>query len=234
MVPVVLQLWRTSKESLGEGLPATLGMFQIVHKAQREEAYALQPLLPQMLQVINGMVCTPYPSDDSMAIKNHNELLRCIEYMARAYVDTVIGYLLQRLDPSKKENTINLRIGTLEVFKHLITRMADSLSERKSLFVAGLKPLLKTETSNTVKKYMSLVIIAMAQHDYLSLEGGEEIIEWTVLQTATPDSVVEAWTAAAKKDDAVSPGDVRQACEDLLLLAASTIPVIVHIRKRFY
>ena len=38
----------------------TLGMFQIVAKAQREDAYALQPLLPQLLQQLNTMVCTPY------------------------------------------------------------------------------------------------------------------------------------------------------------------------------
>jgi hypothetical protein len=71
--------------------------------------------------------------------------------------------------------------------------MADSLQERKSLFVAGIKPLLKTEQSNTVKKYMSLVIISMAQHDYLSLEGGEEILEWVCLNCAIPQSVVNEW-----------------------------------------
>ena len=71
--------------------------------------------------------------------------------------------------------------------------MADSLQERKSLFVAGIKPLLKTEQSNTVKKYMTLVIISMAQHDYLSLEGGEEILEWVCLNCATPQSVVLEW-----------------------------------------
>lgn len=79
--------------------------------------------------------------------------------------------------------------------------MADSLQERKSLFVAGIKPLLKTEQSNTVKKYMSLVIISMAQHDYLSLEGGEEILEWVCLNCAIPNSVVAEWEEkqAAKK-----------------------------------
>ncbi len=233
VIPAVLQLWRLGgKDSPAECLPVTLGVFQIVAKAQREDSYALQPLLPQLLQHMNQMVCTPFDENDALATRNHNELLRCVEYLARQYVDSVIGYLLQRLDPSKKENTVNLRVGTLEVFKHLITRMADSLQERKSLFVAGLKPLLKTEQSNTVKKYMSLVIISMAQHDYLGLEGGEEILEWVCLHCATPQSTVTEWEKkqeAKKKDkssekEKVSPAQVRQGCEDLLLLSASTIP----------
>jgi hypothetical protein len=53
----------------------TLGMFQIVAKAQREDAYALQPLLPQLLQQLNTMVCTPYdevwiPFDACFSVSN--------------------------------------------------------------------------------------------------------------------------------------------------------------------
>lgn len=234
VVPIILQIWK--KEGGAEGLPITLGFFQIVLKAQKDESYSLQPLLPQILLVLNTLVCTPHDENDSGAVKNHNEQLRCIEYLARLYVDSVIGYLLQRLDPSKKENTVHLRVGTLEIFKHLITRMAASLQERKSLFVAGIKPLLKTEKSNTVKKYMGQVIIAMAQHDYLSLEGGEEIVEWVVLNAAIGDAEVAAWDAkqAEKKKnnskeathEKVSPAEVRQACDDLLALATSTIPTM--------
>jgi hypothetical protein len=55
--------------------------------------------------------------NDVLSTRNHNELMRCIEFLARQYVDSVIGYLLQRLDPSKKENTVHLRVGTLEIFK---------------------------------------------------------------------------------------------------------------------
>ena len=104
---------------------------------------------------------------------------------------------------------------------------------------------------------MTLVIISMAQHDYLSLEGGEEILEWVCLNCATPQSVVLEWEQKQaskqkvrnfpppppsfiylfmflflslwqeKKDaggEKISPAQVRQACEDLLMLAASTIP----------
>ncbi len=92
-------------------------MFQIVAKAQKEDAYALQPLLPQLLQHLNTMVCTPFDENDALSTRNHNELLRCIEYLARQYVDSVIGFLLQRLDPNKKENTVHLRVGCLEIFK---------------------------------------------------------------------------------------------------------------------
>lgn len=235
LIPVVLQLWRV-KEPIGDSLPITLGMFQIILKANKDNAYALQPLLPQMMQLMTTMVCTPFEETDGAATKNHNELLRCIEYLARQYVDSVIGFLLQRLDPSKKENTVHLRVGTLEIFKHLITRMASSLNERKSLFVAGIKPLLKTEKSNSVKKYMNQVIISMAQHDYLGLEGGQEIIEWVVLNSSISDAEIADWErkraekAQKKKEEAgsekVSPAEVRQACDDLLALATSTIPTM--------
>lgn len=57
------------------------------------------------------------------------------------------------------------------------------LADKKEMLVTGLKPLL-TETNTKVRKSFSQVVITLASHQYLHLEGGHLLVEFVVRQSS--------------------------------------------------
>ena len=69
------------------------------------------------------------------------------------------------------------------------------MADKKQIVISGLR-LLLTETNNRVKKNLIQIIISMAYHGYLNLEGGHLMIEFILKQCALPDDVVDVSSAA--------------------------------------
>ena len=143
----------------------------------------------------HSLVCAPVTPNHAQAQKNHNEMLRCIEAVSRVFIDVVLSFLLQQLESKE----ISKKLGTLEILKHLITRLdANSLSDRKGLFVSGLKPLIKKETNYTIKKSMGQVIISMANHNYLAEEGGQDLVEFVVSGSSISEKEIKQYEESNK------------------------------------
>lgn len=87
-------------------------------------------------------------------IKNHYEVLRCFERVARAHLEKVIFFLLQKTEnPSEK-----VRVATLTVLKHLLNALKDQMAPQILAIQLQLKPLL-IDNQNAVRKALVQTIV---------------------------------------------------------------------------
>jgi hypothetical protein len=138
----------------------------------------------QLLQHFYPLVQYEPNFADPPSVKNHNEILRCFEHLCQVFSTAVLTFLF--LKTELKDDKI--RIGTLLILKHLINSCNAPLEDKRSTIVSGLRPLL-LDPSLKVKRALAQVIIAMAHHNYLALEGGDALVKFIVQQCALPDAV---------------------------------------------
>lgn len=213
LVPNILGIYKKEKEHL----PVTQGFNSLLTVAVRS-SNALEALLPQILNTIHPLTCVIPDGSNGIAIKNHNELLRCFQTIGITYSDTIISYLLERV-PSKD---VKIKLGTLSIIRHLITHMEKGMEDKKGVVVSGIKPLVLTETSLTIKQELSQIVIAMASHGYLHLEGGESLIEFIVQNCSISDDAIAKFHSQKNKES-VGPDELRSLCDNILNLSATTI-----------
>eukprot|EP00732_Lithocolla_globosa_P000613 Lithocolla_globosa_v1_NODE_214_length_5084_cov_10.333665.p1 type:complete len:1658 gc:universal NODE_214_length_5084_cov_10.333665:50-5023(+) len=202
--------------------PITNGFGMVLEVAVAEENQVLEPLLNTILQALHTLTCSSSEPDgtNQMVMKNYNELLRCFEIIARTFSDTEIAYLIRQLEMNNEK----VRIGTLNILKHLINANDDALENKKGIIVSGLSVLL-AETNTKVKKAFAQVVITLASHDYLGLEGGHLLVEFIVRQCSITQAEENAFKKVSKHPiDAVSPFQLRSMCDNILNLLTTTIP----------
>ncbi|XP_072169220.1 maestro heat-like repeat-containing protein family member 1 [Diadema setosum] len=212
LVPSILALYKKHQEPFF----ITQGLCMILDAAAAEGSIILEPQLETILNTLHAQVCVPADYTNPMGLKNHNEVRRCFSVLAKSFPDRVVTFLLTKLD----NNNERIRIGTLAVFKQLINSAGPHMEDKKPLILSGLKIVLQ-ENNNKVKKMFAQVVIAMADHDYLSLEGGYQMVEFIVKQcTLTPDPQ----TGRRITDpEYVSNEALRAMCENVLHLITTTI-----------
>lgn len=179
IIPTIVGMYKKEKDFL----PITQALCSVLDVGVRGGGGfrgVLEPLLPPILNTIHPFICQPPDYSNSAVLKNYNELLRCFEIIGRGYSDVLVAYLLGRLE-QKESRT---RTGALVVIRHLVTRLTKELEDKKGLLVSGVKPLVTNETVNSVKKALAQVVIAMASHEYLLLEGGESLVEFIIKGSA--------------------------------------------------
>ncbi len=133
-----------------------------------------------------------------------------------------------------------MRVGTLAIFRHLISRMGKTdcttnvcleaqLEDKKGLLVTGIKPLVANETSLVVKKELAQTIITMASHDYLQLEGGETLMDFIIRTSAISEEDIARFNKERQKKEkdapvnTMTPEELRSMCDNILHLATTTI-----------
>ncbi|KAL6063739.1 HEAT repeat domain containing protein [Balamuthia mandrillaris] len=228
----ILALYKKDKDHL----PLTMGLCVILEVAIKDESRMLEPHLNNLLTALHHLSCLPVDMTDANAIKNNNELMRCIEILGKVFSEEVIHFLLGKLDP-KICKSAHLRAGTLRIFKHIVTRLERHMEGKKGLLVSGIQPSLKGETSLEVKKALAQLIIVMASHDYLSEEGGQTCIEFIVKGCSMSQQELEASPSgkekAAKNADAATPQEFRDMCDSILNLVSTTIPCMQKVMWPF-
>jgi len=124
----------------------------------------------------------------------------------------------------------------------------DELADKKELLVSGVKPLVSEPVLQVsasvvlvqqrlihiipyakVKKSLAQVIIAMASHDYLSLEGGESLVEFIVRHCAVSDADIAKANAAAAKERAGT--EKRSVCQYETFISSSKQGRSHHLTK---
>eukprot|EP01125_Pyxidicula_operculata_P019218 TRINITY_DN694_c5_g1_i1.p1 TRINITY_DN694_c5_g1~~TRINITY_DN694_c5_g1_i1.p1 ORF type:complete len:1709 (+),score=479.86 TRINITY_DN694_c5_g1_i1:28-5154(+) len=233
LLPAYQNLYK--KEKLLDYLPITQGLCNLLLVAcQGDTANVLEPMRDSILNLLFPLICRPPDFTDSSQIKNHNEMLRCFEIVAKRWMDEILTYLFNKLE---SKETIQ-RNGTLIIMKHLVTRTQKQLDGKKELLVSALKGLTVNEKDLEVKKSMAQVIISMANENYLCLYGGESLIEFVIMNSSISDAEIKKWNEAqnqSKKKGAqdaspsVSPGEVRFMCDHILSLMTTTIPSMVDV-----
>ncbi|CAG5120746.1 unnamed protein product, partial [Candidula unifasciata] len=222
-----------SKDRLQEQLPKILqGIFSLYKRHQEayhitqglcmvldavcvEGSLILEPYLDNLLNILFSQIFQPVDYNNPMSIKNHNELLRSFAIIARAFSGKLVGILLGKLETRDEK----IKIGILSIFRHVINAAVSAMEDKKEVIVSGLKGLCN-ETNNKVKKMFAQVIIAMAHHGYLMLEGGHHMVEFIVRQCALED---DPKGKRSPDPEYVSNQALRSMCDNILMLVTTTI-----------
>ncbi|XP_046558810.1 LOW QUALITY PROTEIN: maestro heat-like repeat-containing protein family member 1 [Haliotis rubra] len=193
----------------------TQGLCMVLDAVCKEESPILEPHFDNLFNILFAQVLQVPDYTNPLSIKNHNELLRSFTIIARSFSGRLVGLLLQKLETTNEKT----RIGVLTIFKHIINSAGPSMEDKKEVVVSGLKNLCQ-DTNNKVKKVFAQVVIAMAHHGYLELEGGQLMVEFIVRQCALPDDPPGKRPA---DPEWVSNKALRSMCENILQLVTTTI-----------
>jgi len=220
VIPALLAMYKKEKEA--DFLPITQSLSSILEVGSKTESNVLGPFINPLLVTLHPMACKPVNYNEPSSFKNQHELLRCFEVLAKKFTDEVVNYLLRYFDLQKTDPAT--REGTINVLRHCVNSMSGMLASKKELIISGLQPLTLHEPSWTVKKALAQLIVAMAPHGYLQLEGGEGLVEFIVKNCSITDEEIDKFKAAhAKQMPATTPADVRQVADHILNLMTTTV-----------
>ncbi|XP_069322860.1 maestro heat-like repeat-containing protein family member 1 isoform X2 [Eulemur rufifrons] len=177
LLPGVLALYKKHAETFY--VSKSLG--QILEAAVSVGSRTLEVQLDALLAALHAQICVPVESSSPLVISNQKEVLRCFTVLACCTPGRLLAFLLPRLDTSNER----LRVGTLQVLRHVINSAAAQMEVQKPFILSSMRlPLL--DPSSKVKQAVVQVISAMAHHGYLEQPGGEVMIEYLVQQCALP------------------------------------------------
>uniref|UniRef100_UPI00398F3C7F maestro heat-like repeat-containing protein family member 1 n=1 Tax=Pristiophorus japonicus TaxID=55135 RepID=UPI00398F3C7F len=213
LIPGILHLYRKHSEHFH----ITQSLCHVLDAAVDMGSRMLETQIDNLLNILHPQICAPLDYSNHVAIKNHNEALRCFTVLARAYTDRLIAFLLQKLEVHNER----VRIGTLTVLKHLINSASTQLESKKPLILTGMKLTIQ-DNNNKVKRMVAQVISAMAHHDYLELEGGEVMVEFIIRQCALPCEP-ETPKPRSYDPDEVTDENLRSMCDNILNLLTTTV-----------
>ncbi|XP_051871929.1 maestro heat-like repeat-containing protein family member 1 isoform X2 [Pristis pectinata] len=214
LIPGILNLYRKHSEHFH----ITQSLCHVLDSAVEMGSRVLETQIDSLLSTLHPQVCAPLEYTNHMAVKNHNEVLRCYTVLACAYTDRLVAFLLQKLEVHNER----VRIGTLTVLKHLINSCSTQLEGKKLLILTGMKLTLQDNNSNKVKRMLAQVISAMAHHEYLELEGGEAMVEFIVRQCALPCNPGTPKPRTYDPEE-VTEENLRDMCDNILNLLTTTV-----------
>ncbi|XP_031203259.1 maestro heat-like repeat-containing protein family member 1 isoform X3 [Mastomys coucha] len=191
LLPAVLSLYKKHAETFQ--ISKSLG--QILVAAVNVSSRTLEVQLDALLVALHAQICVPVESSSPLVMNSQKEVLRCFTVLACCSPDRLLAFLLPRLDT----NNERLRVGTLQILRHIINSAAKILNrpccggsrgaaqmEAKQPFILSSMRLPLLDTNDKVKRAVVQVISAMAHHGYLEQPGGEAMVDYIVQQCALP------------------------------------------------
>ncbi|XP_007954301.1 maestro heat-like repeat-containing protein family member 1 [Orycteropus afer afer] len=177
LIPGVLALYRKHAETFH--VSKSLG--QILEAAVNVGSRTLEVQLDALLGALHAQICVPVESSSPLVASNQKEVLRCFTVLACFAPDRLLAFLLPKLDTSNER----VRVGSLQVLRHVINSAAAQMEVRKLFILSSMRlPLL--DANDKVKRAVVQVISAMAHHGYLEQPGGQAMMEYIVQQCALP------------------------------------------------
>ncbi|XP_015790104.1 maestro heat-like repeat-containing protein family member 1 [Tetranychus urticae] len=155
------------------------------------------------------------------SIRNHNEILRSFATLNTKYSDYLIPWLLTKLEL----NSDSAKIGALTILKHLINASSQYIVPRLSLIFKALRRILDEE-NNRVRRAITQVIVTIAHHGYLDLEGGQALIKYIITQCALEEESEEelhSRRSSVFDSDAVTNKDLRTMSDNVMNLLVTTV-----------
>lgn len=188
VIPGVLNMYKQSPKDV---LQITQGLHSMIDAGIKAGDQLLTVHFDSILLTIYPLVQRLPSFTEPSEMRAHNELLRCFEKLCQAFSDRLMAFLFLKME-AKDES---LRIGTIAVLKHLINSCGVVLKDKRELIISGVRPLI-TDPSLKVRSALTQLIVALASHDYLSLEGGRILIKFIVEQCSI---IIPAENADKKK-----------------------------------
>ncbi len=157
-----------------------------------------------------SLLCEPIDRSSSAAVRNHNELLRCLGTLASMHPDDAVTFLLRSLEGAKEAAA---RCGALDALRHLVPRLAAGLRGREQAVLSGVS-LLLVDGEWRVRLALVELISGLGANGYLRHEGGQRLVLYLVKQAAIADADVAP--QGRKLPQAALVRDVSQKTLDLL------------------
>ncbi|XP_048215034.1 maestro heat-like repeat-containing protein family member 1 isoform X2 [Perognathus longimembris pacificus] len=212
LLPGVLSLYKKHAETFQ--VSKSLG--QILEAAVNVGSRTLEVQLDALLAALHAQICVPVESTSPLVMSSQKEVLRCFTVLACCSPDRLLAFLLPKLDT----NNERLRVGTLQILRHVINSAAAQMEVKKPFILSSMKlPLL--DTNSKVKRAVVQVISAMAHHGYLEQPGGEAMVEYIIQQCALPPEQEPERPGADSEDQAAD--SVRTVSVRTLYLISTTV-----------
>jgi hypothetical protein len=225
LLPIFLGMYK--KEAIGNHLPVSQGLCAVFEVAVSDGRYALEPQLPLILGTLHPLIAVPIDYKQPSTVKNHNEMLRCFEILARTFQDQVLTFITHRLQAKEAP----VRFSSLVLVRHLVNACDKLLVDKKPFLLASLQVLLD-EQSYRVRKALMQVIVGMAENGYLTLEGGQALIAFLVRQAAISQLEINSWDQPTVRQremsiqfgEEVTPMQLRHAADHILNVLTTKLP----------
>ena len=190
-----------------------------VISAVQDKDIPLDAHLEMLLSTLYLHACQPVDPSNQMALKNRNEVWRTCEIISRKNSDRIIGFLLSKLEPTGEKN----RLGAMDILRHLINSADEVLEDKKPMILNGLKVTCQ-DPSLRVRRGLLMIVKAMAHKDYLSLEGGQNMVQFMVQQASLPPDPKEKKEPAKGDADNPTNSELRGIADNMLFLMTTTLP----------
>ncbi|XP_043242349.1 maestro heat-like repeat-containing protein family member 1 isoform X3 [Amphibalanus amphitrite] len=210
LLPALLQLYKRHSEPY----PVTCALAMVLDASLITGKHVLELHMEAMLTALFQQVCAVPDYTLPLTVKNHYEVLRCCDTLAKCSPDPVVSFYLNRLGHSSDR----VRTGSLTVLKHLINASEFELAQKVPDIEGGLR-LLLMDPSNKVKKALTQVIMALAHRGFLTQQDGAVFVEFIVRQCCLPDEPPARRPAEAD----VTAESLRSMCENVLHLLSTTV-----------
>ncbi|XP_020389799.2 maestro heat-like repeat-containing protein family member 1 [Rhincodon typus] len=193
-------------------------LYRVLDIATEMKCLKLKTQVDSVLNNLHQQICLSVDFSNQLAMKNHSEILRCFTVLVPVYTDSLINFLLAKLENTDQQ----VRVGTLSVLRHLISSTSPHIEQKAAQIVAAIKPTLLDKSSNQEKKIIAQVICAMAQQGYLEQGGGKLMVEFLIRQCATP---VHSGTPVSSDQhpDQVTDEDLVTICETVMFMITNTV-----------
>lgn len=203
------------KEKPADHLPISHGLCSSLKEGVK--AASLVPLIQPLLLNLHPQVCRPVDFTAPSTAKNHNELLRIFEILARWDLDLILNFVIGRFQIKTEREP---RLSSLIILRHFVNALDDILEDKKPLIMSSVLTLLNEQDLFTRKSILQL-IVSMANQNYLLLEGGQSLVKFILQQSALP---VDEQKEAQAPPHGTSPLQLRNAANHMLQVMATKVP----------
>uniref|UniRef100_G3TPC7 Maestro heat like repeat family member 1 n=1 Tax=Loxodonta africana TaxID=9785 RepID=G3TPC7_LOXAF len=143
LIPGVLALYKKHAETFH--VSKSLG--QILEAAVNVGSRTLEIQLDALLAALHAQICVPVELSSPLVVSNQKEVLRCFTVLACFAPDRLLAFLLPKLDT----NNERVRVGSLQVLRHIINSAAAQMEVRKLFILSSMRhPLLDTNNKVAV------------------------------------------------------------------------------------
>uniref|UniRef100_A0A914LD95 Uncharacterized protein n=1 Tax=Meloidogyne incognita TaxID=6306 RepID=A0A914LD95_MELIC len=201
-----------------EQLAITMGISNFLQASCIEESIPIEHYINDLFEMLFPHVCLPADQivDDPslpnlLQIKLRNEVFRCFQVSSCRTADKEIYFLLHKMQSQSEI----VKLGAINLFRHLLNSADDQMKENRSLITMGMKPFLNDEQlSIRVKMNLCQLCIALSDNEYVqSDEGGEHVIQFLLANL-----VVNRSDLNVKQRSSVQQQQLLQASSDASLI----------------
>ncbi|XP_067850867.1 maestro heat-like repeat-containing protein family member 1 [Heptranchias perlo] len=208
LIPAILSMYQKTSSDFC----VTQGLYGVLHTAIERNSEELTIQMDSLLISLHDQICIAMDQPtDTYSQKQRKEVLCCFKLLTPAFTYQIVDFLLLQLEINNNQ----IRLGTLTVLDHLINMVPLYMASQKNQILTSTK-LVFLANDNRVKGKVAQLIYTMANHNYLHLEGGNEMVEFIIKQCALPARENEETPKelSVTTADMVTDLDLRRLCEE--------------------